>query len=115
MAQQQIESPMAKAWKRLKKNYPAMLSLWVIVVAIILAVIAPVLAPDGTPDANDQILEITNERPGFTKDMLMVRKNRTVKKGNVITAILRGRENPYSLVPINSFSFSGTDENDKKV
>lgn len=100
---------MSKAWKRLKKNYPAMLSLWVIILAIVLAVIAPVLAPDGTPDANDQVLEITNESPGFSKEMLLVRKNRTVKKGNVITTILRGRENPYSMVPINSYNFSGTD------
>jgi peptide/nickel transport system permease protein len=106
MASQQIESPIAKAWKRLKKNYPAMVSFYVIVIAIILAIIAPAIAPDKTQDANDQVLEITNESPGFTTDMLLVRKNRPIRKSNVVTTILRGRDNPFSMVPVNSYSYA---------
>jgi len=109
MVSQKIESPLAKAWKRLKKNYPAMVSFFVIIIAIILAVIAPAIAPDKTPDANDQVLEITNESPGFTIDMLLVRKNRPIRKSNIVTTILRGRDNPFSMVPINSYRFEGAD------
>lgn len=104
---ERIESPLAKAWKRLKKNYPAMASLFVILFAILLAVIAPLIAPDPTPDANDQVLEISDERPGFSIDMLMVRKNRPVRRGNIFTAIISGRDNPYTMVPINSYRIEG--------
>ena len=103
MTSERIESPLAKAWKRLKKNYPAMTSLFVILLAILLAIIAPVIAPDKTPDANDQVLEITNESPGFKIEMLMVRKNRPVRKSNLITTIIRGRDNAYSMVPTNNY------------
>ena len=100
MANQKIESPLAKAWKRLKKNYPAMFSMVVIVITLALAIFAPVISPDKTTNANDQILELANERPGFSKDVLRVRKNRTIRKG----FFLVGTDNPYTLVPINSYS-----------
>ena len=109
MVSNKIESPLLKAWKRLKKNYPAMVSLIVILVAIVLAIIAPVVAPDPTQDANDQVLEIANESPGFTTDMLNVRKNRSVRKSNFLRTIFMGRDNPHTMVPINSYRFEGED------
>lgn len=107
MTSDQIESPLSKAWKRLKKNYPAMISLWVILAAILLAVIAPLIAPDPTPDANDQVLEIANESPGFEIEMLMVRKNRDIRPGSVLRTILIGRDNPYTMIPTVDRSFNG--------
>jgi ABC-type dipeptide/oligopeptide/nickel transport system permease subunit len=84
-----------------------MISLFVILFAIFFAIIAPLMAPDQTPNANDQVLEITNERPGFTIDMLTVRKNRQVRHRNFLGVILFGKDNPYSLVPVNSFQIDG--------
>jgi ABC-type antimicrobial peptide transport system permease subunit len=56
---------MYKAWRRLRKNRPAVLSLMFILLAIFLAIFAPLIAPDKTPDANDQVLELANKNPGY--------------------------------------------------
>ncbi|MEZ5009727.1 MAG: hypothetical protein R2753_16385, partial [Chitinophagales bacterium] len=105
MANQKIESPLQKAWKRLKTNYPAMFSIVVIGVAIFLAITASMIAPDKTPNGNDQILEIANENPGFKVDILKVRRNRPVRKANFLVKAFSGKDNPYEMVPINSFTF----------
>ncbi|HQD12694.1 MAG TPA: hypothetical protein PLW43_07105, partial [Chitinophagales bacterium] len=70
------DSPLRKTWKRLKKNKPAIVSLFVIIIAVLLAILGPSIAPDKTPDADDQVLELANVNPGFTTQMLLVRKNR---------------------------------------
>ncbi len=108
MANQKIESPFNKAWKQLKKNYPAVASMGIILIAIILAVFAAVISPDKTPNANDQVLELANESPGFTTKMLKVRKNRPPRKSNFIAKLFAGKDNPYTLVPIQSHRFDGT-------
>lgn len=107
MGKTKTESPLSKAWSRLRKNYPAMASLFVIAAAIVLALIAPLIAPDKTPDANDQVLEITNEHPGFTINMLLVRKNRPDRPSNLFTRIVKGRDNPFYLIPIQGYELSG--------
>ena len=105
---QKFESPLSKAWIRLKKNKLAIISLWLIVLAVILAIIAPLVAPDPSPDADDQILEMGNESPGFKKEFLYVRKNRNEKKSNLIKRIFVGRENSYKMIPINDYRFDGS-------
>jgi len=102
-----IESPVRKAWKRMKKNTPAMLSLYFVLFCSILAVIAPAIAPDKTPNANDQVLEIANMRPGFSLQMLKVRKDRNEQPVGLLKRVLSGRENPYAMIPIKSYKITG--------
>ncbi len=108
MTTNKIESPASKAWKRLKKNYLAILSLGVIVLSIIIALFAPAIAADSTPNANDQVLEIANESPGFKIDMLLIRKNRKEKKTGTLKRIFIGQENLYKMVPILNYNFDST-------
>jgi peptide/nickel transport system permease protein len=103
-----IESPLKKTWKRLLRNKPAIFSLSVIIIAVLLAILGPLIAPDKTPDADDQVLELANQRPGFTTNMLLVRKNRDVRETTFIQKIVKGRDNPYEMVPISSYTFSDT-------
>jgi ABC-type dipeptide/oligopeptide/nickel transport system permease subunit len=103
-----LESPMIKTWRRLKKNKPAVISLCVILVAIFLAVFAPLVAPDSTPDANDQVLELANMPPGYSTQMLMMRKDRDEKPIGILHKIFRGGENPYTMVPINGYTIKGS-------
>lgn len=84
-----------------------MIGLCVIGVATLLAIFGPAIAPDKTPNANDQVLEITNMKPGFTVQMLKVRKDRNMPGTNFIQAALSGRENRYTMVPVNSYEISG--------
>ncbi|MCO5230101.1 MAG: ABC transporter permease [Chitinophagales bacterium] len=97
------EAPLYRAWVRLKKNKPAILSLFLILFAIFLAVFAPVLAPDGTPDANDQVLELANKNPGFKIQMLLVKKNKEIPAVNFFQRIAKGEENPYNMLPITGY------------
>lgn len=98
-----IESPMLRAWKRLKKNKPAMVSLGVIIVAIFLAIFGPAMAPDSTPFADDQVLEISQQKPGFQTKMMLDQKNRNEKKRFFLSALLFGRENSNTMIPVNSW------------
>jgi peptide/nickel transport system permease protein len=99
------ESPLYKAWKRLKKNQPAVISLVLIIIAIFLAVLAPLIAPDGTPDANDQVLELTNKNPNYSIQMLLIKKNQEEPKVNIFQRIAHGKPNPYKLIPITEFKW----------
>jgi peptide/nickel transport system permease protein len=65
-------------WRRLKKNKGALFGLIVICIAIIISVFAYFIAPDDSPYANRIILEIGGEKPGFKKEFLLVKKDRTV-------------------------------------
>lgn len=103
------EAPLYKAWVRLKKNKPAVISLFVILFAVFLAIFAPLLAPDGTPDANDQVLELANKNPGFQITMLMVKKNKEEEKVNIFQRIARGKENPYKMLPITEYKWGETE------
>lgn len=103
------EAPLYKAWVRLKKNKPAVISLFVILFAVFLAIFAPILAPDGTPDANDQVLELANKNPNYSIQMLLVKKNKEDEKVNIFQRIAKGKENPYRLVPITGYEWDGTE------
>lgn len=100
---------MYKAWRRLRKNKPAVLSLTVILVAIFLAIFAPLIAPDKTPDANDQVLELANKNPGYETKVLLVRKNREMPSSSFVQRLSRGTENPYQIIPIVSYKMNGFD------
>jgi len=103
------ESPLYKAWKRLKKNKPAVGSLAVILLAVFLAVFAPVIAPDSTPDANDQVLELANKNPGYSIKMLMVKKNRDEPSVNIFQRIAKGKDNPYRMIPVTGYEWDRID------
>ncbi len=100
-------SPNQKALKRLLKNKAAILGLVIICLAVLIAIFAYAIVPDSSPNANEQILEIATERPGFTIDMLKVRKNRGVNEVGFFGKLIGGRENVHELVPINAHSFEG--------
>lgn len=103
------EAPLYKAWTRLKKNKPAVISLGVIMIAIFMAIFAPVIAPDGTPDANDQVLELANKNPNFSIQMLLVKKNKEENKVSIFQRIAKGKENPYRMIPVTEYQWDGTE------
>ncbi|QQR96822.1 MAG: ABC transporter permease [Sphingobacteriales bacterium] len=107
MSNNKLEAPMHKTWLRLKKNKPAIFSLYTIIIAIILAIIAPLISSDSTPNADDQVLELNNQSPGFSIQMLLIPKNNEIEKSNIFKTIVSGKENPYKMVPIQSYKFEG--------
>ncbi|PCJ24422.1 MAG: peptide transporter [Flavobacteriales bacterium] len=95
------------AWHRLKKNKLSLFGLFIICLAILVAVLGPMARPDGTPMANDQILEITTKKPGFTVDLLRIKKNQEKKHVGVWEYINEGVENDFITIPIYDYSFEG--------
>lgn len=99
------DSPLKRTWIRLLKNKPAVVSLVIICIAIVLSIIGPVIAPDKTPDADDQVLELANENPGFSVKMLLVQKNREEAKKTLLSNFFLGKENQNEMIPIVSYAF----------
>ena len=95
------------AWHRLKKNKLSMFGLLIILIALVIAVLGPVIRPDGTPKSNDQILEITTQKPGFTIDLLKVKKNQKLISTSFWGFMNVGVENDFTTVPIYDYSFEG--------
>ena len=95
------------AWFRLKKNKLALFGLFLIGVAAFIAFMGPFIRPDKTPKANDQILEITTKKPGFTIELLKIRKNEELKQTSFWEAITDGTESEYITIPVYDYSFEG--------
>jgi peptide/nickel transport system permease protein len=96
------------AWQRLRKNKLALFGIAIICLATLIAVFGPLIRPDSTPKANDQILEITTKKPGFTVDILHVRKNGESEKTSLWSKFSNGVETGYKSVPIYDYSFEGS-------
>jgi len=91
------------------RNKPAVIGLVLIIISFIIALLGYQITPDFTPDANDQILQITNKSPGFTVKMLKRAKNKNVERSNFFEMMFVGQENPYEMIPINSYRFERTE------
>ncbi|MBN9350678.1 MAG: ABC transporter permease [Chitinophagaceae bacterium] len=96
-----------KAWGRLKKNKGAVSGLIVIVLSVFIAIFAYFLGNDHTPNADRQIVEIEARKPGFTQTFLRVPKPRQPEQRGFFHRLLFGQEDPFSLVPINSYKVEG--------
>jgi oligopeptide transport system permease protein len=89
------------SWRRLKKNKGAMIGLFMIMLAILLAIFCYLLAPDPSPFADRQILEIGGEKPGFTKDFLLVKKTNPQSAG-FLWVLISGKPDMFDHIPVNS-------------
>lgn len=96
------------AWQRMKRNKLAMIGLFVIVLSTIVAILGSLVRPDSSPMANEMALQLTTKKPGFTVQMLKIRKNGPTDDPNVFEQLFfGGKENDYTEVPITDFKFQG--------
>ena len=65
----------ALAWKRFKSNKLSVFGLITILLALLIGILGYLVTPDKTPFANNQMLEITTQKPGFKCTFLKIRKN----------------------------------------
>jgi len=96
------------AWQRLRKNKLAIFGIVIICLATLTAILGPLIRPDSTPKANDQILEITTKKPGFTVDLLKVRKNEKPSDISFWSKFSKGAESEYKTIPIYDYNFEGS-------
>lgn len=93
------------AWQRFKNNKLSLSSLLFIILAVLVAILGYLLTPDKTNFSNNQILEITTQKPGFKCMMLKVRKNIQTEKSGLISTIIKGKKENYNYIPINTYYY----------
>ena len=93
------------AWLRLRKNKIAVSSLIFILLTALIAVLGYLITPDSTPFANNQTLEFSTKKPGFSSKVLLVRKNTKQDPSNVFYRMLFGQKSSYLVIPFSEYHF----------
>ncbi|UYQ92479.1 ABC transporter permease [Chitinophaga horti] len=96
-----------QAWRRLKRNKGAIGGLVVIGLAILTGIFAYLLAPDHSPYANEMVLEVSGQKPGFSVQMLAVPKQQPVARRGFFSRLTNGQESAYVFVPLRSYRVAG--------
>jgi len=84
-----------------------MIALIFIILSVIMAVAGYLITPDKTPFANQQILEIATQKPGFRITLLAVATEGNSTKSNLLTTMISGRKLHQQYYPISDFTFNG--------
>jgi peptide/nickel transport system permease protein len=95
------------AWKRFKKNKPAIWGMYFIGLSVLVAILGYLITPDSTPNANNQILELSVKPPGFKVQMLLVKENQDIQKKSLFERMLFGQPSYYRYIPIYNYGFQG--------
>lgn len=90
---------------RFKRNRIAVSSIIFIMLTVLIAVLGYLITPDSTPFANNQILEFSTKKPGFSSKVLLVRKNSKQDKSNIFRQMLFGKKSSYLLIPFSEYYF----------
>jgi peptide/nickel transport system permease protein len=92
---------------KLKRNKPASVSLYIITAAFLMAVFAYFIAPEHSPNANRMIPEIGSMKPGFTIQLLQVKRIGQTTNGSFFDRLLNGKEDANTFIPITSYHIKG--------
>ncbi len=93
------------AWKRFRKNKLSVAALIYIIFCAFIAILGYLVTPDKTPFANEQHLEISMQKPGFSVTMLKLRKNIEIKQKGFLYTMIFGRQSLYRNIPISDYRF----------
>lgn len=94
-------------FRKLKRNKPASVSLYIITAAFLMAVFAYFIAPEHSPNANRMIPEIGSMKPGFTIQLLQVKRIGETPNASFFDRLLNGKEDANTFIPITSYHIKG--------
>jgi len=94
-------------FRKLKRNKPASVSLYIITAAFLMAVFAYFIAPEHSPNANRMIPEIGSMKPGFTIQLLQVKRIGQTPNASFFDRLLNGKEDANTFIPITSYHIKG--------
>ena len=94
-------------WMRFRKNTFALSGLVFICITLFISILGYIICPDSTPFSNQQYLQLTAKRPGFSANMLLVRRNKEFHKKKLFGRMLFGQDNIYKGYPYNKIWFEG--------
>ena len=95
------------AWKRFIRNKLSLASLLLIVFITLTAILGYLISPDSTPFANEQHLELTTKKPGFSIKMLKIIRPEQEQHSNFIHKMLYGERSACTTIPIFKYHFRG--------
>ncbi len=93
------------AWKRFIRNKLSLASLLLIVFITLTAILGYLISPDSTPFANEQHLELTTKKPGFSIKMLKIVRPEQEQHSNFIHKMFYGQRSTYITIPIFKYHF----------
>ncbi len=99
-------SPNQLAWRKLQRNTPAVIGLFIIALSVLVAVLGYTITPDSTPDVNEQNPTIALKPPGFSIGILSVRKKRNIPSTNFFTKLMYGAPSAFENIPFNTINSS---------
>lgn len=91
--------------KRFTANKPALAGFIVIIIAIFIAILGYAIMPDNTTNANNALPEIKKQEPGFSIDILRIRKNVRVEDRSFLQVAVSGSESKFLERPYDSLQF----------
>jgi peptide/nickel transport system permease protein len=94
-------------FRKLKRNKPASVSLYIIAAAFLMAVFAYFIAPEHSPNANRMIPEIGSMKPGFRIQLLQVKRIGQKSNGSFFDRLIGGKEDTNTFIPITSYQIKG--------
>jgi peptide/nickel transport system permease protein len=96
------------ALRRLRKNKLSLAGVYIILFAVLISLFGSLIRPDKTVDANDQMLQLARNKPGFSVEVLLVAKNKEILKTPWFKRMLFGGvEMPHKAYPVHSYYFRG--------
>ncbi len=93
--------------RRLGQNKPAMFGLFIIVVSGIIALLGYLILPDATTNANNSIVQLQKQPPGFSVMVLKLPLGEKKKSPNILEKMLFGKEQDFTEIPIQKYTISG--------
>jgi peptide/nickel transport system permease protein len=93
-------SPGKDAFHKLKKKKLALWSIYFILFSTLVSILGYLICPDPTPMANRQFLELAAKKPGFSVQMLRVKKVQEIEQHNPFYIMLFGQEDAFELIPV---------------
>ncbi len=96
-----------KEFKGPVKSWSVKISASIIFLSIIISILGYLICVDKTPNANDGLVEIGKQLPGYSVKVLRIRKNYNQEGENFFKEILNGQMSDYSVIPIKDVKIEG--------
>jgi peptide/nickel transport system permease protein len=102
-------SPGKLAWKRFNRNKFSLAGMIFLILMFTLSLLGYLITPDSTPNANSQHIALTTQKPGFTVNMIKIRRNEFKQEKNWLEVMFTGRPASFDKVPFNNYYFEDGD------
>lgn len=100
-------SPSRIALRRFRSDVTGMVSVSMIILSLFIAIAGYLITPDKSPYANQQLLEIATQKPGFTVTLLSVCTDEAPPAQHFLQTMLYGKRQVYRLFPLSSYQMQG--------